>query len=395
MKPAATATALRVLVVLATLTVLGLLWQLRPGLPTVPSSWTAPMSTLTVEEAFFWIVYLLLAGCLLLLAYTLTDEIACGIRERREQRLQAFAARVLPKPPPAAAPRAPRWLPAKPIAMIPTPVAIPAHGSELPATSRGALETAGSQTANGKAAALTGQALPSISILGPPRISGAKPRRGRLRAATQQLIVYLALHPDGAATEQLTEAIWPGKDPQRTRARLWQSATDARAVIGDTLTRDDERYKLDRTRLAIDLDQLQTLTSHAKKTEDAEVEYELLEQALALYRGQPLAGCDYPWADAHIRDLSARCADLLLRAGHARLTRGEPHAALQAAEQGLQLDQFNETLWRLALEAEHALGLRESVTRRYRQLTRTLDEQLGLQPSQETRHLYRRLLGQA
>lgn len=121
----------------------------------------------------------------------------------------------------------------------------------------------------------------------------------------------------------------------------------------------------------------------------------VLEQALALYRGQPLAGCDYPWADAHVRDLSARCADLLLRAGHARLTRGDPHAALQAAEQGLQLDQFNETLWRLALEAEHALGLRESVTRRYRQLTRTLDEQLGLRPSQETRHFYRRLLGQA
>jgi len=63
---------------------------------------------------------------------------------------------------------------------------------------------------------------------------------------------------------------------------------------------------------------------------------------------------------------------------------------LLAAERGLALDEF-------ALQAEHALGTRESVTvtRCYRELTRTLDEQLGLQPSQETRTVYRQLLGQA
>lgn len=280
--------------------------------------------------------------------------------------------------------------------MIPTPpVAIPARGSDLPAASQSTVETVDSRAESGSAATLPEQALPSISILGPPRISGAKPRRGRLRTATQQLIVYLVLHPDGAASEQLTEAIWPGKDPQRTRARLWQSATDARAVIGDALTRQGERYTLDRSRLSIDLDQLETLTSQAKKATDSDVENQLLEQAASLLHGAPLAGCDYPWADAHLRDLAARCVELLQQTGSARLARGEPHAALKAAEQGLQLDQYNETLWRLALEAEHALGLRESVTRRYRQLTRTLDEQLGLQPSQQTRHLYRRLLGQA
>jgi DNA-binding SARP family transcriptional activator len=70
-------------------------------------------------------------------------------------------------------------------------------------------------------------------------------------------------------------------------------------------------------------------------------------------------------------------------------------APLDVLERGLALDEFDEALWRLALQAEHALGLRESVTRRYRELTRTLEEQLGLQPSQETRTIYRQLLGQA
>ena len=46
--------------------------------------------------------------------------------------------------------------------------------------------------------------------------------------------------------------------------------------------------------------------------------------------------------------------------------------------------------WRLALLAEHSLGLWESITRRYDELTRSLDEQLGLGP----RLVYRQLLGQ-
>jgi DNA-binding SARP family transcriptional activator len=64
------------------------------------------------------------------------------------------------------------------------------------------------------------------------------------------------------------------------------------------------------------------------------------------------------------------------------------------AEQAIALDQFHEASWRLALHAEHALGLRESITRRYDALTRSLDEQLGLEPARETRMIYRQLLGQ-
>jgi DNA-binding SARP family transcriptional activator len=48
-----------------------------------------------------------------------------------------------------------------------------------------------------------------------------------------------------------------------------------------------------------------------------------------------------------------------------------------------------------ALQAEHSLGLRESITRRYDELVRALAEQLGLEPARETRMIYRQLLGQA
>jgi len=46
------------------------------------------------------------------------------------------------------------------------------------------------------------------------------------------------------------------------------------------------------------------------------------------------------------------------------------------------------------MQAEAALGLRSAVISRYERLTKTLDQQLGLQPRAETRRLYRQLLGQ-
>ena len=112
-------------------------------------------------------------------------------------------------------------------------------------------------------------------------------------------------------------------------------------------------------------------------------------------RGEPLEGSDYAWADGHIRRLRATLLGLLERAGRSRLDIGDASGALEMAEQAIALDQFHEASWRLALQAEHALGLRESITRRYDDLAHALDEQLGLQPSRETRLMYRQLLGQS
>jgi hypothetical protein len=85
---------------------------------------------------------------------------------------------------------------------------------------------------------------------------------------------------------------------------------------------------------------------------------------------------------------------VLERVGRSRLGRSDARGALQLAEQAITLDGLHEPSWRLALQAEHSLGLRESVARRYDELARSLDEQLGLEPARETRLIYRQLLGQ-
>ena len=65
-----------------------------------------------------------------------------------------------------------------------------------------------------------------------------------------------------------------------------------------------------------------------------------------------------------------------------------------AAERALEFDTDDESAQRLAMRAESSLGLRDAIVDRYEQLRTELDQRFGLEPEQETRALYRRLLSQ-
>ena len=216
------------------------------------------------------------------------------------------------------------------------------------------------------------------------------------RSSTRELIAYLALHPKGATPDQLVEALWPDHDPKRSRPRLWQSTTEARRVLDEAFARDDDgRYRLDRQLVRIDTDELTRLLDEANTATAPTAAAAAVERALALWRGTPLDGADYPWADSDLRRLRATQIDLLRRAGTTRFAAGDARGALAAAERGIAIDQLHEPCWRLALEAEGRLGLREAVTARYDTLKHLLDGRLGLRPEPATTALYRQLLAPA
>jgi DNA-binding SARP family transcriptional activator len=233
-----------------------------------------------------------------------------------------------------------------------------------------------------------------ISLLGSFSIDGVEGGVRGMRSSTEQLLAYLAIHPRGASRDELVEAIWPGDDPRRTRPRLWQSTSEARKRIGDAFISQRGHYSLDHTKITTDIDALEALLVDAKAATTPAAERRLLERGPRLLRDEPLPGWDHVWVETHAARLRAIQVELLQRLGHARLTTGDPHGALQAAEQALSHDSLNEALWRLAMQAETQLGLRESVAHRYQRLQTLLDTQLGLQPETATRTLYHDLLGQ-
>lgn len=206
--------------------------------------------------------------------------------------------------------------------------------------------------------------------------------------ATRALIAYLSIKRAPATLDELSEALWPGESPVKTRQRLWKAKRQAQRRLGGALLREHDSYTLDRARIRSDVDELEQLRKKtAWEASDA-------ERALAFASEEPLADLDYPWADGERRRLQAIQIELLDRIARTRLKQHEASGALAAAERLIELDPLNETGWHLALEAEGLLGNRQAILDRYEQLARTLDERLGLRPSGELKAAYRQLLAQ-
>jgi two-component SAPR family response regulator len=232
--------------------------------------------------------------------------------------------------------------------------------------------------------------LRGVRLLGPFELAGCKKKQPR-RQATAELISYLAVQRRPASRDELLEALWPGDDPRRSAARFYQAASEARKLLADAFERDHDTYTLDRERLRIDLDELDRLRRQADVMTGGE-QRSVLERALALFRGDPLAGIDALWAASEQRRLTALWVHLLERAGRLRLEAGDSAGALEFAEEAAVLDASNEHTVQLAMEAEAALGRREAVAERYQRLRAELDERFGLEPGRDTKLLYRRLL---
>jgi DNA-binding SARP family transcriptional activator len=338
---------------------------MRPAMPDFGPSLKTPLTTSTLTR----LAMLLLWAVCLLLALSLLER---ALLPTRTPRPPAWATRTGSRGRRRAHQLTRRDLPTAPRLLIPARVDDVVDGSDR----------ADDTTADAAVVA-------TIRLLGPVTIDGI--RRPR-RAGTIELLAYLALHPDGASRDQLLEALWPGEDPHRTRPRLWHAVSEARRLLGDAFERGDDRYRLDHTRIrtdSADLERLIHAADHAPSPKDTA---RLLEQALALWRGTPLADTDYAWSESHARQLEATLATLAERTARARLDADDERGALQVAERGLELDELNETFVRLLLEAEAALGQREALIDRYETFRHRLDETLGIEPERDTRLLYRRLL---
>jgi DNA-binding SARP family transcriptional activator len=365
------------------LAILVTLWLFRPGAPSLPRSVSAPLTIETIQGLAVWLLWLV--GALLALALLLTPRrvttrlsVATVPRSRATSSWSPLSSRHRRSQPPS-------------LVILP-----PERAADAPMNGRAVAPEQPSRIE--RVTPVPGEIAvpirPHISLLGPLTITRARRSRRGLRSKALELIAYLALHRRPVQRDELLEAFWPGVDPRRTRPRLRQAVRDARRLLGTAIAGEHECYWLDRAGADVDVDELERLLA-AAKTAELEHAQALMDSALALFRGEPLADADYAWSEGEVRRLRATFVDVLEQVARHRLEAGDARAALDAAERGLQVDTLNESLWRLAMEAEGALGLREAVDERYERLRALLDERLGLEPAHETRLLYRSLLAQS
>ena len=235
-------------------------------------------------------------------------------------------------------------------------------------------------------------------VLGPLEVL-AEGRSLDLGAPRQRaLFAVLLLHANEVvSTDRLAEALWPDRIP-RTAAKAIQVYVSAlRKALGsarDVLETRGSGYVLRVAPGELDLHEFERLLASAWG-EAAAARAATLREALALWRGAPLADFEY---ESFVQAESARLGELRRHALEGRIEAelelgggAELVAELQALVGAHPLQERPRVLLMRAL---YRAGRQSDALDAYRDGKRLLDEELGLDPGLELRELERAILRQ-
>ena len=226
-------------------------------------------------------------------------------------------------------------------------------------------------------------------ILGPLEVRRGSTTLQLGSAKLRALLGVLLLHPNEAvSTARLVDELW-GERPPATAEKLVQGYVHAlRKQLGDgVLETRAPGYRIAVGARSLDLAAFEELTTTARSAQLHE-SVELRERALALWRGTPLANVVLEGPERHT---VARLGELRLTSqieqidaqlalgGHAQLV-GELEALTVAHP-------YQEKLAGQLMLALYRSGRQADALEVYRKIRSRLDDELGLEPSQELRDL--------
>ena len=147
------------------------------------------------------------------------------------------------------------------------------------------------------------QPVVQVRTLGQPELRYQQTAIVPRRSAAWQLLIYLAVHPEGATSYQLAKAIWPWEHPHATVKRLYTTASALRGQIIDAgappvIERDGTHYRLLPT-TDVDLWHLMAAIDHATHPASQDDQLHAWRTVTDLYRGELATGHRWPWLQPH------------------------------------------------------------------------------------------------
>jgi serine/threonine-protein kinase len=212
----------------------------------------------------------------------------------------------------------------------------------------------------------------------------AQPRRAAL-------LCYLALaSPRGFhRRDSLFAIFWPEHDAGQARHALRQAVYFLRRALGSKaiVSRGDEEVALDGDQVRCDVWEFEAALDQSR-----------VADALALYKGEMLAGfhvSDAPdferWLDAERARLRGRAEVAAWTLAAARQQEGDAAGAAEAARRAVALAPTDEIALRRLVLLLESVGDRAGAVRAYEAFTRKLREEFDLEPSVETQVLVARM----
>jgi LuxR family maltose regulon positive regulatory protein len=210
----------------------------------------------------------------------------------------------------------------------------------------------------------------------------------------RELFFYLVSHPDKNLTkEEIGVALWPESSSEQLRLQFRNTIYYIRYALGqEVITSNERRYGFNSDMdYGYDVQEFERRVSLVDGVEMPTKKIELLQEALKIYQGEFFPEGEGTWVMAERQRLSQIYEHSLLELTRLLLENGEPKLALSYSQKILAENHCMESAHCLAMQAFAALGDRSGIANQFEQCKQYLQDELGLEPSQETVKIYKLL----
>jgi DNA-binding SARP family transcriptional activator len=237
-----------------------------------------------------------------------------------------------------------------------------------------------------------------FGILGPLLVvgpDGSVEVRGTKRRA---LLSYLLVHArEAVSLDRLVDDLWDERSSSGARGTVQTYLSQLRKLMADfsgvTLETRPSGYALDVPPDSLDAARFERLCAQAATETDATARLALVDEALGLWRGEPLgefAGA--AWVDVEARRLEALRGHALQRRIDARLELGHDAEVVPELEHLVGEHRLHEHFWAQLMVAYYRSGRQADALRACQRARAHLAEELGVEPGAELQELERRIL---
>ncbi|GAA0915571.1 BTAD domain-containing putative transcriptional regulator [Virgisporangium aurantiacum] len=240
-----------------------------------------------------------------------------------------------------------------------------------------------------------------VRLLGPVEVHSA----GRVLdpGRPQQSVLLAALSVDAGRlvpVDALVDRVWGDVPPERAQRMLHTLITRARSLLRQAdddggavrLVRRANGYLLDAAPEQVDLHRFRQMVGRAGNADlSAEQRAALLRDALALWRGEPLAGLAGPWVDRSRLAWEQQRSAVVVAWATAELAAGNPAAVVDSLVEEAR-GSLVEPLTVVLMRAFVALGRNPEALTCYTNIRERLADELGVDPGPELQALHGAIL---
>ncbi|WP_156755868.1 winged helix-turn-helix domain-containing protein [Actinokineospora pegani] len=234
-----------------------------------------------------------------------------------------------------------------------------------------------------------------ITLLGHLRVwwrhdQGEQEITSTLQPRARELLLFLALHPEGASREALIAALWPTSPPERTTNALNTGVSRLRRAltlaVGDSLANavltGDGRFQLDPDLVEVDYHRFAAAVASRRAAMSDQERAHAYRDIVNAYTGPLADGMSTEWIET-AREAARRDAVDAVAALARALVDHDPQQTLDLLEIARSFDPHNEFVYRDIIRLQDRVGQADAIPRTLALLKASLAE-IGDSPSPES-----------